>query len=93
MVTALILLDVERGRVNEVAQQVAALPGVAEVYSVAGRCDLAVVARVAANDDLAALVTNRMVAVSGITNTETLIAFRAYARRDVEAAFAVGANG
>ncbi len=90
MVTAIILLNIERGQVNQVAEAVADLPGVAEVYSVAGRFDLAVIVRVAANDQLADLVTNHMVNLSGILQTETLIAFRTFSRHDVEAAFSLG---
>lgn len=90
MVTAIILLNIERGEVNRVAEALAGLPGVAEVYSVAGRFDLAVIVRVAANEELADLVTNHMVNLSGILGTETLIAFRAFSRQDVEAAFSLG---
>lgn len=90
MVTAIILLSVERGQVNPVAEALADLPGVAEVYSVAGRYDLAVVVRVAANEQLADLVTQHMVNLTGILQTETLIAFRTFSRHDVEAAFSLG---
>ena len=90
MVTAIILLNIERGQVNQVAEAVADLPGVAEVYSVAGRFDLAVIVRVTANEQLADLVTNHMVGLSGILQTETLIAFRTFSRHDVEAAFSLG---
>lgn len=90
MVTALILLTVARGRVNEVAERLAALPGVAEVYSVAGRYDLAAVIRVERNDDLAELVTRHMVDLDGIQATETLIAFRAFSKADLEAGFSLG---
>lgn len=92
MVTAIILLSVARGRVNEVADRMAGLPGVAEVYSVAGRFDLVAVVRVAANEGLADLVTKHMVGLDGIVATETLIAFRAFSRQDIEAAFALGGD-
>ena len=90
MVTAIILLDIERGQVNRVAEALADLPGVTEVYSVAGRFDLAVVVRVAANEQLADLVTHHMVKLTGILHTETLIAFRTFSKHDVEAAFSLG---
>lgn len=92
MVTAIILLNIARGRVNEVADRLAALPGVAEVYSVAGRFDLVAIVRVAANEGLADLVTRHMVDLDGILGTETLIAFRAYSRADIDAAFALGGD-
>lgn len=90
MVTALILLSVARGRVNEVAERLAALSGVSEVYSVAGRYDLAAVIRVERNEDLADLVTSQMVDLDGIEATETLIAFRAFSKADIDAGFSLG---
>jgi DNA-binding Lrp family transcriptional regulator len=87
MVTAIVLLNVERGRIGAVAEALAALPGIAEVYSVAGRYDLVAVLRVKSNEALADLVTTSIRGVPGITHTETLIAFRAYSRHDLEAIF------
>ncbi|MBA2628029.1 MAG: Lrp/AsnC ligand binding domain-containing protein [Gemmatimonadales bacterium] len=90
MVTAIILLNIERGQVNPVAEALVDIPGVAEVHSVAGRFDLVVIVRVAANEALADLVTDHMMKLSGILHTETLIAFRAFSRHDVEAGFSLG---
>jgi uncharacterized protein with GYD domain len=81
MVTALVLLNVSRDRVNEVAEELAEMKGISEVYSVAGRYDLAVVIRARDNDQLADLVTLHMLKVKGILASETLIAFRAFAPR------------
>ena len=90
MVNSVVLLKVGRGLVNDVAQQLAELNGVAEVYSVGGRYDLVAILRVRDNEALAALVTEHMLKVDGITETETLIAFRALSRHDLEAMFSVG---
>ena len=90
MVNSVVLLKVGRGLVNDVAQQLADLNGVAEVYSVGGQYDLVAILRVRDNDALAALVTEHMLKVDGITETETLIAFRAFSRHDLEAMFSVG---
>ena len=90
MVTALVLLGVEREKINKVAETIAAIPGVTEVYSVAGRFDLAVMIRVKENDQLAAVVTDKIRKVDGIQQSETLIAFRAYSKYDLEAAFSIG---
>jgi DNA-binding Lrp family transcriptional regulator len=87
MVTAFVLLSVERGRINAVAEALADVPGIAEAYSVAGRYDLVAVLRVKTNEALADLVTTAIRGVAGITHTETLIAFRAYSRHDLEAIF------
>lgn len=90
MVTAIVLMSIERGQVNDVAQKLADIPGIAEVYSVAGRYDLAAIIRVRQNEELADLITKDLLTVSGIRDTETLIAFRAYSRHDLEAAFSLG---
>jgi DNA-binding Lrp family transcriptional regulator len=93
MVTAVVLLTVQRERITAVAEALAEMPEVTEVYSVAGKFDLVALVRVRVNEDLADLVTDRMVRLEGILDTETLIAFRAYARRDLDAGFALGAEG
>ena len=90
MVTAIVLLNVRRDRINAVAEQLAAMDGISEVYSIAGAHDLAVMIRVRDNEGLADLVTNRLLQVDGITKSETLIAFRVYSRHDLDAMFAIG---
>ncbi len=90
MVTAIICLNVELAHLRQVAQELAALPAVAAVYSVAGKYDLVAIVRVRANEDLADLVTDRMVQLPGITHTETLIAFRSYSKKELQAGFSLG---
>jgi DNA-binding Lrp family transcriptional regulator len=90
MITAFVLIDAERGQVGALAQRLAELPGVAEVYSVSGRHDLVAIARVAEADDLSVLVTDGLAALPGIARTETLLAFRAYSRHDLDSLFDVG---
>jgi DNA-binding Lrp family transcriptional regulator len=93
MVSAVVLLGLERNKINEVAQQLVALEGVTEVYSVAGQYDLVAVLRVKDNDALAELVTGKMLMLQGIVRSETLIAFRVLSRYDLERMFAVGMEG
>lgn len=90
MVNAIVLLRVERDRINEVAQELVDIDGVSEVYSVAGRWDLAVVVRARDDGHLADVVTARMLKVGGIRESETLIAFRVLSNYDLERMFAVG---
>ncbi len=90
MVSALVLLNIERNRINEVADALVAIRGVTEVYSVAGRYDLVAVIRVADNDALAEVVTSKMLQVEGITRSETLISFRVFSRHDLESMFSIG---
>ena len=90
MVTAVILLKVARDRITEIAEALAGMEGISEVFSVSGRYDLVAIARVGSNEDLAELVTGRMLKIEGIQNTETMLAFRAYSRHDLEGMFAIG---
>ncbi|HHO48923.1 MAG TPA: Lrp/AsnC family transcriptional regulator [Desulfobacteraceae bacterium] len=90
MVTSIILINVERSAINETAQQIADMKGISEVYSVSGRYDLVAIARVQANEELSDLVTNHLLKIDAITRTETMLAFKAYSRHDLDAMFAIG---
>lgn len=90
MITAIILINTEQGRVPEVAQALIDLPGITETYSVAGPYDLVAIARVSHHDELAELVSARVQKIAGIQTTNTLIAFMAYSRRDLEAMWDIG---
>ncbi|MEM7407310.1 MAG: Lrp/AsnC ligand binding domain-containing protein [Pseudomonadota bacterium] len=90
MVNAIILMSCERDQIARIGETLAGMDEIAEVYSVAGKFDLVAIVRVAHNDDLARLVTHHMTGIDGITSTETLFAFKAYSRHDLEALFSVG---
>jgi len=90
MVTSILLINAERTRINEVAQQLAAIDGISEVYSVSGQYDIIAIVRVKTNDDLAELVTNQLVNIDSITKTETNLAFRTISKHDLEAMFSIG---
>ncbi|MGP6156067.1 MAG: Lrp/AsnC family transcriptional regulator [Vulcanimicrobiaceae bacterium] len=83
MITAFIMLTVQPGRVKPLAESLLDVPGVAEVYSVAGPFDLVAIVRVRRHEDLAALVTEHVAGLDGIVRTETLTAFRAFSKRDL----------
>lgn len=89
MVTAIILLNVDRRRINEIAEQLAEMEEISEVFSVSGNYDLVAIVRVEGNDELAALVTGQLVKLDGIEKTDTMLAFKAYSRHDLEAMFSV----
>jgi DNA-binding Lrp family transcriptional regulator len=90
MVSAIVLLNVARNKINTVAEKLAEMEGISEVFSVAGEYDLAAIIRVKDNDGLAELVTNRMLKIEGITKSETLIAFKVYSKHDLDAMFSIG---
>lgn len=92
MITAFVLLSVEADQVHAVAEALAAMDGVAEVHSVAGRWDLVAVIRVTTNDALADLVTEKVRGVGGIVKSETLIGFKHVSRHDLERMFSIGAG-
>jgi len=90
MVTAIVLINTAQGRTPEVAQALIRLPGISEAYSVAGSYDLVAMARVRDHEMLADLVSGQVQKVPGIESTNTLIAFRAYSQRDLEAMWDIG---
>jgi DNA-binding Lrp family transcriptional regulator len=57
---------------------------------VSGNYDLVAIVRVATNEELAQLVTQKMHAIKEIQKTETMLAFKAYSKHDLEAMFSVG---
>ncbi len=90
MITAIVLIDCATDSIPEVAQSLANLDGVSEVYSVAGHVDLIAIVRVRAFDQVADVIAGGISKVEGVLNTESHIAFRAYSRHDLEEAFAIG---
>lgn len=87
---AIVLMNVERARVDDVAQRLLALDGVAEAFSVAGQYDLVALLRTSTNEQIAELITTRIRDIPYITRTETLMAFKAYPKNDLGAMFSIG---
>ncbi len=92
MITAIVFIKAEVSQIPEVAQEIASIVGVSEVYSVTGDIDLIALLRVRKHDDVAALVPDHINKVPGVLATETHIAFRTYSSHDLEAAFSLGAE-
>ncbi|WP_448623944.1 Lrp/AsnC family transcriptional regulator [Geodermatophilus sp. URMC 64] len=90
MITAIVMIDAATDSIGEVAQAVADLDGVSEVYSVAGDTDLIAIVRVREFEQVAEVIAGRINKVPGVVDTDTHIAFRAYSRHDLEAAFSIG---
>ncbi|MDR3107171.1 MAG: Lrp/AsnC ligand binding domain-containing protein [Bifidobacteriaceae bacterium] len=90
MITAVVLITSQADQIPEVAQAIAEIDGVTEVYSVAGDCDLIAIVRVRQHEDLADVIADRLSKTPGVAATETFIAFRTYSRHDLEAAFSLG---
>jgi DNA-binding Lrp family transcriptional regulator len=90
VITAIVLITAEVDQINEVAQTIAGIPGVSEVYSVTGDTDLIAMVRVREHDSLADVIAGTLNKTPGVLSTDTHIAFRAFSRHDLDAAFALG---
>ncbi|MET8091789.1 Lrp/AsnC ligand binding domain-containing protein [Micromonospora sp. NPDC005220] len=90
MITAIVLIDCATDAIPEVAETLANLPGVSEVYSVAGHVDLIAIVRVREFDQIAQVIAGNISKVPGVLNTDSHIAFRAYSQHDLEETFAIG---
>jgi DNA-binding Lrp family transcriptional regulator len=88
--TAIVHIDCATDSIPEVAEALAALDGVSEVYSVAGNVDLIAIVRVPRFEDIAEVIAGKISKTPGVLNTESHIAFRAYSKHDLEDAFAIG---
>lgn len=92
MITAIVFVQADVARIPEVAEAIAALEGVSEVYSVTGQIDLIAMVRVRQHEDVADVVSDQLNKIDGVVDTETHIAYRAYSNHDLEAAFSIGAD-
>lgn len=90
MVTAFALIKTDPSGIPECAEALADLDGVTAVYSVTGTWDLVAMVRVREYDQLADVIADRLSKVPGVIDTETMLAFRAYSRHDLEEGFALG---
>ena len=93
MITAIVMVSAAVDQIPEVAQRIAELDGVSEVYSVAGDVDLVAMVRVRRHEDLHDAIAGRLNKVDGVLETQTLIAFQAYSKHDLEATFSLGMEG
>lgn len=88
MITAIVLITVERRALATAGERLAAIEGVSEVYSVTGEFDLIAMVRAKQHEDLADIVTRRIAQVDGVQRTMTHVAFKVYSKYDLERIFA-----
>ena len=84
MITAIVLINCEVGKVQSVSEALMDLDGVAEVYSVSGEYDIMTMVRVKEYEFLSRVVSENMARIEGITRTNTHMAFRCYSKHDME---------
>ncbi|XBH23107.1 Lrp/AsnC ligand binding domain-containing protein [Jonesiaceae bacterium BS-20] len=90
MPTAIVMIDTDQSQIPEVATEIAAVPGVAEVYSVTGEVDLIAIVRVANHEEFATVIADRINKIGGVERTRTYLAFREFSDSDLDAAFDIG---
>ncbi|MFH1567303.1 MAG: Lrp/AsnC ligand binding domain-containing protein [Gemmatimonadota bacterium] len=84
MITAVVLIGCEVGKVHAVAEALVDIEGVAEVYSISGHHDIMTLVRVKEYEPLTTVVSERIGSTRGITSTETHMAFRCYSKHNME---------
>lgn len=90
--TCIMLVNAERQQMATVAESLASLAQVTEVYSVSGQYDLVAIIQVTGPEALSALVTQQLAAISGIVRTETMLSLRTYRKQDLDAMFDIGTS-
>ena len=90
MITTIVLIKCQPKQVPQCAMRLAGIDGVAEVYSVSGEWDLVAIVRVPEYERIAQVVTEEFARVPGVERTQTLTAFRAYSKKDLEQAWDIG---
>ena len=87
MTHAIVLIGAERTALPTLGAELADIDGVAEAYSVTGEWDFVVIVRLRRSEALASVVTSLVGQMPGVTRTQTMVAFEAFSRHDLEALF------
>lgn len=90
LTNAVILIEAERDALSTLGSALADIEGVAEAYSVTGEWDFVAIVRVTDHERLADVVTGQIGSLPGVLKTQTMVAFAAYSRHDLEALFSIG---
>jgi DNA-binding Lrp family transcriptional regulator len=90
VIHAIVLIEAEQAALATLGGELADIEGVAEAYSVTGEWDFVAVLRLREHEQLAQVVTDQLSRLAGVRRTQTMVAFEAYSRHDLEALFSVG---
>jgi DNA-binding Lrp family transcriptional regulator len=90
MTHAIVLIEAERSALATLGGELAGVEGVAEAYSVTGEWDFVAMLRLRDPEQLADVVTAKLSQMPGVKRTQTMVAFEAYSRHDLEALFSLG---
>jgi DNA-binding Lrp family transcriptional regulator len=92
MTHAIVLIEAERDGMANLGAQLADVEGVGAAYSVTGDWDFVAILHLARHEQLADVVTGGIAALPGVLKTQTMVAFEAFSKHDLEALFSVGGD-
>jgi DNA-binding Lrp family transcriptional regulator len=90
MTTAVVLIQADRDVLLTLGGTIAELEGVAEAYSVTGEWDFVAIVRVPRHEQLAEVISGKLVQLDGVNRTQTMVAFEVFSEHDLEAMFSIG---
>ena len=90
MTHAIVLIEAERDAMSTLGGTLADVDGVREAYSVTGEWDFVAIVAVRRHEHLADVVTNGIGTLPGVHRTQTMVAFEAFSKHDLEAVFSIG---
>lgn len=82
MATAFALLKVNPKRITQTAEALLNIPAVSDVYSISGKHDLLVVIKCEQVDRIEFVITDELLKIEGVLESETMFAFRSYDKRE-----------
>ena len=89
MITTIVLIKADPKQIPQCASKLAGIDGVTEVYSVSGEWDLVAIVRVGGIRADCEVITEKFPEARAHPN-QTLTAFRAYSKKDLEQAWDIG---
>jgi DNA-binding Lrp family transcriptional regulator len=87
---AVVLIEAERDAMPTLGGKLADVPGVHEAWSVTGEWDFVAIIRVPRHEQLADVITGQLLQIPGVARTQTMVAFEAFSRHDLESMFSIG---
>ncbi|HEX8121905.1 MAG TPA: Lrp/AsnC ligand binding domain-containing protein [Solirubrobacteraceae bacterium] len=91
MTHAIVLIEAERDALATLGGTLAEIEGVGAAYSVTGEWDFVAMVHLHRHEQLADVVAKGISVLDGVVRTQTMVAFEAFSRHDLEALFDVGA--
>jgi len=87
---AIVLIEAERDAMATLGSQLADVEGVGAAYSVTGEWDFVALVHLQRHEQLADIVTGTIAAMPGVVRTQTMVAFEAFSKHDLESLFSIG---